>query len=138
MKTPRKSVVLLMVMVLAVVGGVLGVTRAGDEPTAKAPSLWMKQKLAATQNILSALTKEDYETIQANANSMIAVGYLEKFVRADAPGYRELMGDFEYANKSLVLAAKNRNLDGATVAFLQLNISCVNCHKIVRDVAKSK
>jgi hypothetical protein len=96
----------------------------------------MRQKLAATQNILAGLTKGDYDTIQTNAQSMLVVGYLEKWVRADTPGYQNMMKDFEYANKSLTLAAREKNLDGATLAYVQLAISCVNCHKIVRDAGK--
>jgi hypothetical protein len=123
---------------LAVVA-LAGAAHGSDPPAAQAktaPSLWMKQKVTASQNVLVALAREDYDAIRLNANSMLAVGYLETFARADTPGYHALMGDFEYANKSLVLAAKNKNLDGATVAYLQLTISCVNCHKIVRDVSK--
>jgi hypothetical protein len=109
--------------------------RAADPPRLE-PSVWMKQKLTASQNILAALNNADYDAIAANANSMLVVGYLEKFARADTPGYRELMGDFTYANKSLVLAAREKNLDGATIAYLQLTLSCVNCHKIVRGLGK--
>ncbi|MFO0952687.1 MAG: hypothetical protein U0835_16375 [Isosphaeraceae bacterium] len=106
---------------------------AGDPPKTQAePSVWMKQKLAASHNVLTALAKEDYNAIEANAKTMLAVGFLESFARADAPGYREMMADFRYANRSLVLASKEKNLDGATVAYVQLTLSCVNCHKIVR------
>lgn len=113
------------------------VTRAGDVQTKeKEASVWMKQKLAASQNILAGLTMADYTTIERNARSMLAVGYLEKWVRADVPGYRKMMGDFEFANRSLVHAAREKNLDGATLGYVQLTLSCVNCHKIVRDVAK--
>ena len=47
-----------------------------------------------------------------------------------------MLADFDYANKSLVLAARERNLDRATIAYLQLTLSCVNCHTLVRDSAK--
>ena len=67
---------------------------------------------------------------------MIAVGYLEKWVLPDTPGYKTMLADFDYANKSLVLAAQERNLDRATIAYLQLTLSCVNCHTIVRDGPK--
>jgi hypothetical protein len=107
--------------------------RADDDKTqAPEPSVWMKQKLVASQNILAGLTKEDYEAIEKNAQSMLVVGYLEKWVRADTPTYRNLLKDFEYANKSLTLAAREKNLDGATIAYVQLTFSCVHCHKIVR------
>jgi len=107
----------------------------GDDPQKKEmkPSVWMKQKLVASHNILAGLTKADFGEIEKNAKSMLAVGYLEKWVRADTPGYQKFMKDFEYANKSLANSAREKNLEGATLAYLQLTVSCVQCHKIVRD-----
>jgi hypothetical protein len=141
MTWPRRSITAaaLAALVLAGAAGGPPAARGADPPPAKeksAPSVWMRQKLTASQNILAALTKEDYDAITLNAKSMLVVGYLEAFARADAPGYREMLGDFAYANRTLVDAAKAKNLDRATVAYLQLTLSCVNCHKIVRDVGR--
>jgi hypothetical protein len=97
----------------------------------------MKQKLSASQNILAGLTKGDFEAIDKNAQSMLVVEYLEKWLRSDTPGYNMKLRDFEYANKALRLAAKEKNVDGATIAYIQLTLSCVHCHKLVRDVKKS-
>jgi len=133
----RKSLTTLATLTLMTATLALHPARGGDEQAKeKEPSIWMKQKLVASQNILAGLTKADFGAIEKNAQSMLVVGYLEKWVRADTPGYQNLMKDFEYANKSMTLAARERNLDGATIAYLQLTISCVNCHKIVRDVGK--
>ena len=41
---------------------------------------------------------------------------------------------FEFANMELVRNAKADRLDGATIAFQQLTISCVSCHKMLRDI----
>ena len=109
--------------------------RGDDDEKAKA-SIWMKQKLAASENILAALTKEDYEAIEKNAQSMVAVGYLEKWIRSDIPGYQKKIRDFEYANKTLALAAREKNLDGATIGYVQLTFSCVECHKLIRGSGK--
>jgi hypothetical protein len=111
--------------------------RGGDDKAKlKDASVWMRQKLTASQNILAGLTTGDFSEIEKNAQAMLVVGYLEKWVRADAPGYQKMMKDFEYANKSLTLSAREKNLDGATLAFMQLTVSCVHCHKIVRDAGK--
>ncbi len=93
--------------VLALITASLGVhpTRGGDDqPKDKEGSLWMKQKLVASQNILAGLTKADYSAIEKNARSMIVVGYLEKWIRSDTPGYQTMLRDFDYANKTLALA----------------------------------
>ena len=49
-----------------------------------------------------------------------------------------MMKDFEYANKSLVRAVRAKNLDSATIGYLQLTLSCVDCHKVVRDPGKER
>ncbi len=124
-----------LVLIFAMLG--VNSTRGGDgKPKAIDGTLWMKQKLAASQNILRGLTSPDYEAIEKNAQAMIALGYLEKWVRANTPGYQIMLKDFEYANRALVSAAREKNLDGATVAYFQLTLSCVNCHKIVRGEGK--
>ena len=82
--------------------------RGDDDEKAKASSIWMKQKLSASQNILAGLTKEDYEAIEKNAQSMVVVGSLEKWVRSDIPGYQKMMRDFEYANKALDIGGSRK------------------------------
>ena len=99
-------------------------------------SIWMRQKMSASQKILEGLTKEDFELIRVNAQAMQFMGYLESWARSDMPGYREQMQSFGFANGALVRAAKDKNLDGATLAYTQLAVSCVQCHKIVRGKLK--
>ena len=123
----------ILIILSAIVVSSAAIAVRGEDKQEDKSSIWMKQKLAASQNILAGLTKGDFDMIGKNANSMRAVGYLERWVRADIPGYRTLMNDFEYANKSLALAARGKNLDGATVAYMQLTFSCVHCHKLIRD-----
>jgi len=129
MKNALFAPALTFLMVLAVP------LRAGDDPP-KQSSLWMKQKLLASQTILKALAEGDYQSIEQNARAMSLVESLEKAFRADRPGYRTQLRLFEYADQELIRAAREKNLDGATLAYNQLTISCVNCHKIIRDPAK--
>jgi hypothetical protein len=109
--------------------------RAGDEPT-KSTSVWMNQKLLASQAVLTALARGDFNGIETNAKAMSLVEILEKAFRADTPGYRTQLRLFEFADRELIRAAQEKNLEAATLAFNQLTISCVSCHKIVRDGAK--
>ncbi len=61
-------------------------------------SIWMRQKMSASQKILEGLTKEDFELIRVNAQAMQFMGYLESWARSDMPGYREQMQSFGFAN----------------------------------------
>ncbi len=99
----------------------------------KKSSLWMSHKLVASQKILEGMTRGDFEMIEKHALGMQAMGYLESWVRADRPGYKAQVHAFDNANDAIVHAAREKNLDGVTLGYTQLTISCVQCHKIVRD-----
>ncbi len=99
-------------------------------------SVWMKKKLEFSQNILAGLTESDFDKVRTNAEAMAVLGYLEKWARADRPDYKKQVAFFEFANQELIRQAKEKNLDGATLAYNQLTVSCVQCHKIVRDAKK--
>ncbi len=117
------------VAVVAVATAGLCAEENGDD---KGPSFWMKQKLTYTQQILSGLALEDYDTIAENANAMKGLNKLEYFVRRKPDGYRTQLKVFQSAVDHLAEAAEAENLDGATLAFTQMTISCVNCHKQLR------
>ena len=95
-------------------------------------SFWMKKKLEYSERILAGLTSEDFELVAKNARSMNALGYLEKWVRGNTAEYRGQLKIFQKANEQLIDMADDENLDGAALAYVQLTLSCVNCHKIVR------
>lgn len=111
--------------------------RAADEDEEKA-SFWMKKKLEYTDQVLEALTSEDFEQISKSARTMNNLGYLERWVRSGSPEYRRQLRIFQSANKQLIEMADEKNLDGAALAYVQLTLSCVNCHKHVRDTAQAK
>jgi hypothetical protein len=108
--------------------------RAGKaESSQDKASIWMKQKLAASQKILEGMTRADYDLIEKNAEGMRVLGHLEGWVRADIPGYRTQLHAFDHATGAIVRAAEDKNLDGVTLAYTQLTISCVQCHRLIRD-----
>jgi hypothetical protein len=99
-------------------------------------SIWMRGKLTNSKNIVEGLTREDFKLVRENAETMQFMGYLEQWFRSDVEGYKGQVQAFQYANAALVKAAREKNLDGATLAYTQLTISCVQCHKIVRGATR--
>lgn len=99
----------------------------GDAPG----SFWMQKKLEYSENILAGLARENFDQIAKNARSMNALSQMEKWVRGTAE-YRTQLRIFQNANKQLIAMADNQQLDGAALAYVQLTLSCVNCHKAVR------
>ena len=101
-------------------------------------SLWMKHKLGASQKILEGMSTGDFDLISKHARAMKDTGYLESWVRTDVPGYKAQMHVFDYTTGAIIDAAEDKNLDGVTLAFNQLTISCVQCHKIIRERGKEQ
>ena len=48
------------------------------------------------------------------------------------PDYEQQSVLFRRQVDSMVKAAKDKNLDAATLAYVRLTMSCVDCHKLVR------
>ena len=107
----------------------------GEAATADQPvSFWMEKKLEYSQDILRGLATGDLQLVAEKAEQMRVVSRIEGWVRNRKPGYRAQFQAFELANAEILRNAKADNLDGATIGFQQLAISCVSCHKILRDV----
>lgn len=144
---------LAAVVGLAVVGGALigawGSAAHGQEaqkakaaaeseaPAADAePSVWMRKKLDYSKEILEGISTADFDKIARNAEAMRALGRIEAFVRSRTPGYRTQMQIFDEASAEIFKQANRDNLEGSALAFTQLTISCVNCHKQLRESDK--
>jgi hypothetical protein len=100
-----------------------------DQPA----SFWMKKKLDYSQNILAGIAVADFDKIAENAEAMRGLSKIEGFFRRRTPGYAVQLQIFEQAVSEIVRQANEDNVDGAALAFTQLTISCVNCHKHLRE-----
>lgn len=107
----------------------------GADPTKKEeePSFWMKKKLEYSEKILEGLTAADFEEISKNAKMMGQLNAIEDFVRGRDESYEFHLKSFNYANRDLLRQAAEEDIDGAALAYTQLTLSCVNCHKHLRD-----
>lgn len=108
-------------------------TAAEDKDADKRASVWMRKKLDYSQNILAGITSGDFELVRQNANAMKGLGKIETFVRGRTPGYKTQMQIFQEANDELLRQAQRESADGAALAFTQLTITCINCHKQLRE-----
>lgn len=99
----------------------------------KTGSFWMEQKLRFSKEILTGLANADFDQLARNAELMRGLNRVEAFMRGRKEGYRDQLKQFDMANKAIIRAAQNGNLEGATLAFNQLTISCVTCHQHLRE-----
>jgi hypothetical protein len=135
-----KRTIALLVLACGCVGWIDGAT-AAEPPAAaehKQPNYWMKKKLEYSQQILTGLAHEDFTQIRQTAEAMNALSQIENWVHASRPDYRTQLSIFRDANQQLIAEAEAKDIDGAALANVQLTLSCVNCHKIVRDAKSTK
>jgi hypothetical protein len=113
-------------------------TSAGDkkEDVKKKASVWMKAKLDFSRKIQAGLIEADFNKIAENAKALNVASFLEVLFRLDRKDYKQQVQQFVYANEELIRQAEAKNLYGATLAYNQLTISCVQCHQIIRDTKK--
>jgi hypothetical protein len=99
---------------------------------------FMRKKLSASQSILEGLAVEDFNLIADGAKDLKATAGAAEFMVSNDPLYVEHADDFRRIANKLAVSAKEKRLDGATLAYVDLTMSCVECHKHVRNLPKEE
>ena len=94
----------------------------------------MRAKLEHAKLALEGITRADYEKIEQAADKMAAMTEADFWHVMNTPKYVNLSVDFHKAVDSLRDAAKMKDLDSATLRFMKVTTSCVECHRHVRNV----
>jgi hypothetical protein len=100
---------------------------------------FMRQKLIYSQRVLEGLTVENFELIARNARALRALSAAAEWEVPTIPNATEYVaftGEFQRHCEDLSQKSRDKNIDGATLAYLRLTMCCVNCHKYVRSVTK--
>lgn len=92
----------------------------------------MRDKLQLSQHILEGLTTEKYDWILTDATKLSAKLKDPGWRVLENPEYEQQSAAFRATVDALVKAARDRNLDAATLAYVRMTMSCVECHKFVR------
>jgi hypothetical protein len=112
------------------------VLRSQETPAERAPEIRdknvMKSKLYYAQGALEAIATENYSLLATNAQKLSALTKEVSWRLRHTPDYERLTTDFRRQTDALAKAAKDNNVDAATVAYFQMTVSCVTCHKYLR------
>jgi hypothetical protein len=92
----------------------------------------MKEKLDYSHFILNGIATENYDLILRNADSLSRLSQATGWRARQTPEYEILSAEFRRQADALAKAAKDRNIDAASLAYVQMTLSCVNCHKYMR------
>ena len=94
---------------------------------------FMRKKLAASQSVLEGLVVEDFEMIAEGARQLKITATAGEFMVSNDEIYINYADDFRRVVNKLAVAAKEKRLEGATLAYLDMTMKCVDCHKHVRN-----
>jgi len=107
-----------------------------DESTRDKVRVFMRAKLTNSQNVIEGLATENWDLIEGGAARMLVMSKATEWTVGDGPQYKQDTNDFVNACKQLITQSKVKNIEGTTLAYLQLTMNCVECHKHVRASQK--
>jgi len=129
----RLPLILTVAALLAAVPTMSG--HAGAQDTVKT---LMAKKLENSQKILEGLALGDFDKIGKHADELIRISKAVEFRVLKTPQYEVYSNDFRRNAEALGQMANGKNLDGAALAYVELTLSCVKCHKHVREVRMAR
>jgi cytochrome c556 len=96
-------------------------------------SSFMKVKLDHSQKTLEGLSKGDFELIVKHSQAISLLCEDELWMVIQTPEYRERSKEFQRNVNAITDAARKKNLEAATLAYVDATLKCVSCHKYVRQ-----
>lgn len=96
-------------------------------------SKFMRAKLGASQNVLEGLVTEDFDKIQKGGDIMLVMSKAADWQVIQGPTYAQYSGEFRRSVDRMVKMAKKKQLDSAALSYMQVTMTCINCHKYVKN-----
>ena len=111
----------------------LSATRGSDKEVDKVGE-FMRAKLLHSQKILEGLATENYDMMAKHSQEMSLLSQASTWQVLQTPEYRDRSTEFRRSSDALTEAAHKKNLEAAALAYVDVTMKCVNCHKYVRKV----
>jgi hypothetical protein len=94
----------------------------------------MQKKLKNSQKVLEGIAMNDFEKIIKHADEIVQISQDTEWKVVKSPRYELFSDEFRGNAETMIKEAKNKNLDGAALAYVEMTLNCVKCHKFVREV----
>lgn len=98
----------------------------------------MRQKLRHSQNALEGLAIKDFGKLKESGEYLVSISIMDsfaKFLRDDAE-YDRHAENFRAAAGRIIESADAKNIEGAALAYMDMTMTCVQCHEHLRDAKK--
>jgi len=113
----------------------LSLTASGQDKGNQDPILaaMMKKKLTSAHLVLDGVALGDFKKMANGGEELIGLAKSETWQLIRSPDYEMHSRNFIRAAEKLVKKAKEQNMDGAALAYVEMTLSCVQCHQYVRE-----
>lgn len=91
----------------------------------------MADKLRYTQQLLTSLAKEDFPVLENSAQELRRIAH-EQWQANSSPEYRTHLQTFWTALDGIEFGAQRKEIEEATLAYMQMTLTCIRCHKAMR------
>ncbi|WP_152053888.1 hypothetical protein [Tautonia marina] len=118
---------------LGIVGSRVGARAQEEQPQDRTLSMFMQAKLDHSKDVLEGLTVADFDQIVQGAQALRQLAENELWRVSPNMTYVRYTEEFIRLTEALEQQGREKNIDGATLNYVNLTINCVNCHKFVRD-----
>lgn len=102
-------------------------------PPLKRESSIMERKLFAAQKLLAALAQNDFASIKENAELLNDLSKQAAWKMIETPRYEHYSDEFQRLTLRMANQARDKNLDGAALSYVDMTLVCIKCHQHVRE-----
>jgi len=107
-----------------------------DPPNKKIAEL-MHRKLESSQKVLEGIATNDFTKIARNAEELMQISKEAEWKVLKTERYELYSNEFRRNAETLAKNAKDKNLDAAALTYVELTLTCVRCHKHVRETRET-
>jgi len=130
--TDARSIAVAVALTLA--GAVAVVPAAEPEPLRPDDvAVFMRAKLDHSSEVLEGLSLADFEKIRRGGQLLALASQASSWQVLQSEEYARQSVAFRRACERLERAATEKNLDAAALAWMDVTMKCVQCHRYVRD-----
>lgn len=131
----RRAVVAVAAVALALAGVGRADDKPKDEKTDEKKLTVMQRKLKFSQMVLEGLATNNFDKIGKGGDGLIECVQHATWKINETEKYVLYSNDFLRRAEGLKKAAKEKNVDAAALAYVDMTLTCVKCHQYLREPA---
>ena len=112
---------------LTVVLSWLAASQTEREATPSQQIMW--KKLDLSHNVLDAIALDDFEALETYASDLVTLSLAGELNISGTETYRQKSREFREAAQALGRAARDRETEAAALAYVDLTLRCLSCHR---------